>query len=102
MVRCFAVTIAESGSHGNQLWFTREKGMSFSATCCETLSILLMQVKRNRWERTQNHARMKCACSNRGQPQMARHADWMAWLSIGLRARSSSRLKSIWIKLAAG
>jgi hypothetical protein len=29
LVRCFAVTIAESGSHGNHLWFTREKGMSF-------------------------------------------------------------------------
>jgi hypothetical protein len=26
LARCFAVTIAESGSHGNQLWFTREKG----------------------------------------------------------------------------
>jgi hypothetical protein len=29
LVRCFAVTIAESGSHGNHLWFTRQKGMSF-------------------------------------------------------------------------
>ena len=69
LVRCFAVTIAESGCHGNQRRFTREKRRIFPATYCETLSILLTQVKRNRWERTQNHARMEGASRNRGRQE---------------------------------